>query len=67
MEHGGGRADVTSPTSLVATEEILVDPRFAAFLIHNEYICYIEAQTGAKVWESSKLLFGRCSRFCCNV
>ena len=43
----------TERSSPMANEEILVDPRFAAFLVHNEMICFIEAQTGAKVTESS--------------
>jgi hypothetical protein len=41
--------------SVVATEEIMMDPCFVAFLLHNEYIYYIEAQSGAKVF------------FCCQA
>jgi hypothetical protein len=40
---------VDRKSELIATEEILIQPHFASFLIQNEFICYIEAQSGAKV------------------
>ena len=50
----GSSMIVEKKSALIGSEEILISPHFASFLLQNEFICYIEAQSGAKVQKSSE-------------